>query len=606
MKKVFLIVFSLLLIVAAAVGIFAVTFNADSYRPFFQQKLQEALKKPVLIQKISLGWNGGIALEIDGLTILKDEKSQESLLRLEKASILVNAKPLLNRELQVSSIILESPEIDFTQTPSGQISAAVPSSGEPAGKSSEAVSAAAMTFLVDEILIRNGRIHYADPSSKSPVDISILDLDAAVRNISLTGPVDFDGKASLFSGEQNVAFQGKLQARGAGAIDIKDLLAGIQLEKMDTAKILKSLPSLQTVGLAQGLAGDAEVSVKKINILEGNVKELEGEAHLKGGRFKTAAMPMPFENAAVDMSFSLDHLALQALNGNFASGKLAASGLSQNLQSPQPQTQGEVSFTGLQVKDLAPPASEGTPYLEGIAAFNARGNALGARDIEIRQTLNGNARLTLKDGILRNMNILKEILDKLSMIPGVSKGLQSHLPQGYEKKLQERDTIFAPIDIPVTITQGNFFLEKGVVESQSFAVIASVKGDLAGNFRGEGHVVIEPELSQALIAGLNELRYITDSQGQLQIPFLFKGVNGKVSFELNINYVASKLASAKAQEVLSGFFQNKNADPNAQQGSSLYGQNNRAPYGQQGNQQTGGGLLGQLLSSAMQSQGSGE
>ena len=238
MKKVFLIVFIIFLVIAAAVGIFAATFNADSYRPFFQQKLQEALKKPVLIKKISLGWNGGIALEVDGLTIFKDEKSTEALLRLEKASVLVNAKPLLNRELQVSSVILESPEIDFIQTPAGQIKAAAPVSQAPSISSSDSVSAAAMTFLVDEILVRNGRIHYADLSSKSPVDILVNDLDGTVRNISLTGPVDFDGKASLFSGEQNVSFSGKLRARGAGAVDIDNLLARVNLNNMDTAKIL--------------------------------------------------------------------------------------------------------------------------------------------------------------------------------------------------------------------------------------------------------------------------------------------------------------------------------------------------------------------------------
>ncbi len=630
MKKVFLIVFAGLFLIIAAAGIFVLTFNADSYRPFFQQKLQEALKKPVTIKKITLGWNGGIALEVDGLTIFKDDKSPDALVRLKKASVLVNAKPLLRREIQVSSIILESPEIDFVNTPkpgtpagfsSGQstiVSTDVDFGTASSSSSLEAApaAAAAMSFLVDEIKIHNGQIHYADPLAKSPVDISIRDLDAVIRNISLTSPLDFDGKASLFSDRQNIALEGKIRLTGAGALNIENLIARIQLEDMDTAKILKSLPALQSVGLAQGLKGNLETSFKKISIVDGVVRELEGEVHLTDARVKTGDMPLPFENGALDADFNLDRITLQRFTGNIGSGKLAVSGLTQNLKSPQPQTQAEISLTGLSLTEINPPASQTEPYMEGIASVNVRGTAVGVKDYEIKQTLSGSGQINLQNPVLRNMNVLREIFNKLSMIPGVSKGLEGRLPQNFNEKLQARDTLFMPVEIPVTITQGIYVFNRAVIQSESFAVIASGKGDLLGNLQGEASLLIEPQLSQAMMAGVNELQYLADSKGQLTVPLIIQGVQGKFSVIPNVSYVVSKLAASKTQEVLSDFLAKRNgtvqpgqtAGQTAGQTSpfgALLGQNTQqGSYGQQTNQQQSGGtqgLLGQLLTAALES-----
>ena len=603
MKKVFWITFILILLIAAAVGVFALTFNADSYRPFFQQKLQEAVKKPVRIKKISLGWNGGIALDVDGLTIFKDEKSPDALVRFEKASVLVNAKPLLQREIQISSIILVRPEIDFVKTPRREVPTAAAPAGTvtSSGNNSGAASVAAMSFLVDEIKIRNGRIHYADPLARSPVDISIRDLDAAIHNISLTGPLDFDGKASIFSDRQNTSIEGKIILRGPGALDIENLLMRVQLEAMDPAKILKSLPALQTVGLAQGLAGDAEGSLKRIRIVDGAVQELEGEVHLAQARFKTADMPLPFENGTVDANFSLNHFALQKMTGNIGSGKFSASGLAQNLQGPQAQSQADLRLTGLWLTDLIPPVSQSEPYMEGIASFNLHAGAAGIKDYEIEQTLTGNAQINIQNGVLRNMNVLREIFDKLSMIPGVSKSLQSRLPQGYSEKLQQRDTLFLPIEIPVTISQGGYFFDRTVLQSESFAVLASGKGDMDGNLQGEASLIIEPQLSQAMMAGVNELQYLSDSKGQLQVPLILQAVRGKFSITPNVSYVLSKLAAAKTQQVLANLLKQKN-DTDQTAGTSQ--QTNPLGQNTQSQQGLGGGLLGQLLSSALESQSS--
>lgn len=621
MKKLVFIFLGLLILFVAALGVFLATFNADSYRPFIQQKLQEALKLPVEIGRISLGWNGGFALELEGVKVLQSENSKENLVSLRKASIQVNARPLLKRELQVSSIILENPEIDFVQGGQKPITVSNPDVSTAGGASSAGVEAAAagvISFFVNDVKIQGGRLRYLDASVQPAVEIAVSEIDGTVRNISLLSAMDFEGRAAVFSASQNVDFSGKLHVRSAQEFEIKNLKISADMRAMDTARILKSLPALQTAGLAQGLEGRLEAVFSLMKATGGKLSELEGSARGEVIRFKTAAMPLYFEKGSFESSFSLNHISIRQFQGWLGSSEVVLSGLAQNLQAPQPESQVDFSISRLSLAELAPPASQSAPSMEGEAAFNARVGALGKSDAEILATLGGQARLTLQNGVLRNMNVVREILNKLSMIPGVSKSLNSRLPENYQQKLNERDTFFLPVEIPVTVRDGAYFFDQALIQSELFAIRASGRGDVAGNLQGEASLVIEPQMSYAMIAGINELRTLADGQGQLQVPLILRSDRGQFSVTPNVSFIVSRLAAAKTQEVLANLLTKKNqtaTDPNAPQQSAptsplsgLLGQNSqqnsfggqtRQPQQQQG---LGGGLLGQLLSSALQGQ----
>lgn len=99
-KRALLIVGALGLIVIAGLGAFLATFDADRYRPLVVRQLESALGKPVRLERVSLGWRGGLALQLKGLAVSGVEWTAQA----EQVSATVRLLPLLRRQLQLSSL----------------------------------------------------------------------------------------------------------------------------------------------------------------------------------------------------------------------------------------------------------------------------------------------------------------------------------------------------------------------------------------------------------------------------------------------------------------------------------------------------------------------
>lgn len=615
MRNFFLILLVLLLLAAGAIAFFALTFNADRYRPLIQQKVQEALGRPVEMDRISLGWEEGLALEIKGLTIYQTLPSRVPFLRLDSAAVKISPAPLLRHELQVSSVIIDSPEIKLTRSPSGRILELSEPPSDTAETKSEAgqtpPASAALSFFVDLIKIKNGSVHFVDQSPANPVDIKIQDIDIMVRDISLTNPLSLDARAAVFSSGQNLSLDGKLKLMPKeNGVIVQDVTASIDLSHMEAAKLLKAIPALQQVGLAQGLAGQLEIKVNRLRTVQGNVVELDSEAHLVQGSIKTARMPLPLENYAADLSATRERVILQSFSGNLGRGRIQAAGKIEQLN-PLPQTQFQISLEGLDFTELAPPASSEAVYLAGKLSGELNGAAQGASAPLIQRTFSGKGVFDLQGLILMNMNVLREILKNLARVPAIGQSIENRLPEDYRQKLQAEDTLFAPVQIPVLIQQGSAFFDHVTVEAESFSVVASGRVGLAGGIQMSAVLTLDQELSAALIGGINELQYLTDAQGRLQIP-LIQPPGPKFTLIPDISYIASKLAVGKGREVIGNMIQNRTGLGQQQSGTSQQGYN--SGYGSQNAQSgttdyrkmKGSDLLGQFLQNAIQSQGTGE
>jgi uncharacterized protein involved in outer membrane biogenesis len=159
MKKFLLIAFILLVIVTAGLAIFILSFDLDHYRGQVISQIESALGKPADLEKISLGIRGGLALELKGLAVYKDAARTESLIRFKSASALVALRPLLNREISISSVYLEEPFIHVVRGKDGKIKGAETKTAEPKtpARTEESPSgspsdAALLPFLIEKIL----------------------------------------------------------------------------------------------------------------------------------------------------------------------------------------------------------------------------------------------------------------------------------------------------------------------------------------------------------------------------------------------------------------------------------------------------------------------
>ena len=159
MKKILIALGVVLTLLIVSLAVFIATFDADRYRPLVVSELQKALGRPVKLERLSLSWQGGFALQANGFALFEDAQASEPLIQVESASASVRLMPLLRKELQVASIVLSRPRIHVSRNAQGQVNllglvaatapAAAPSQTTPSG-------AAPISFQVGSLMIEEG------------------------------------------------------------------------------------------------------------------------------------------------------------------------------------------------------------------------------------------------------------------------------------------------------------------------------------------------------------------------------------------------------------------------------------------------------------------
>lgn len=279
MKKALLVVVILAVVAAAGLAVVIATFDADRYRPLLIRQLEQALKRPVQLQRLSLGWRQGLAIRLQGLVIPDEPAAAEPLLAVESADALVKLLPLLRKDVQVTAVILTKPRVHVARDAQGRVNllglaavaapagAAAPQAGQP------------VTVAVQTLRLQDGSVHWSDASTRPATELWLKALQVHVRHIVPGEPMDVDAAAALNSATQNLTFSGRVTLPGPGTagsveemrLDLKGLplqslmaAAGPeepQLRGVLTLGLQGRVPSLAPETLRNMIAGTGRVTL---------------------------------------------------------------------------------------------------------------------------------------------------------------------------------------------------------------------------------------------------------------------------------------------------------------------------------------------------------
>lgn len=445
MKKFLLTLGFVLLFVITGFAIFIATFDANRYRPLLVERLQQALKKPVTLDHISLGWHDGIALQLRGLVIKEEaHPTGEPLIQVEFASALVRLLPLLHKEIQIASLQLSQPKIHVVRDTQGKINLfGLAAAASPAAASSKPVPVGGtpVAFQIASLRIDNGTVHWDDAMTQPAMSIWIKSLTVAVNNIALGQPMDVDLKAAVAADTQNLHFNGRVTP-----------------------------PSTAHEG-----------SIERV-ILD------------------------------------LEHVPLE---------------------------------------QLLPPVGAGEPQLRGVLTTKVQGSLPTLEPNQLLQTLSGHGDIMLDQPVLSNLNILRAVFERFSMIPGLVETLESRLPPAYQAKFAAKDTIFSPIHLSAKVESSALQFENLDVRSDVLKLTGTGRVGLEGTTLIRCTVQIEPVLSAAIVKSVRELEALANTSGELEIPVVIQGQAPRLAVTPDLNYVASKVIAKKAVNLLEGLLDRK-------------------------------------------------
>ena len=596
MKKILLVIVILIVLVAGAAAAFITTFDVNRYRPMITEKASEALGAPVELGRISLAWQNGIALRIRDLLVYTNDTPRTASAKLKEASVQVKLGPLLHKEIQVSSIVLLEPQVILVKSADGKIG--LKGSNPPAPKPTTPISGAGKnaTAVVPPVSIklfqvRSGAVRFQDPTANPPMDLTLKNIDVDVRDFSLTEVFSFVLRASLFSSKQNLQAEGKvslphLPAGQAGAGKggfVKDIVFKTDLSSLNLAETERAFPAAESAGLEE-LRGVLETKVERFEMT--GAGPMDAQLTLENGRVKVKSSKSALDNILLKAKLAGENLKIDTLSADFAGGKLKANGVVKQFRTQ--------AFSGLtwSSKDLAidqmMPESGNGPKLSGRLSLDLEGQAAGKTWPEIAPTLSGQGQLTLKDGVLLNYNLLRTVVEKISMVPGAEEVLRNNLPNIYKAKMNEPSTLLQPIQVPFTVQNGQVYFNRLDLVTDFIIVQGAGQVGLDKSLSMRSTVRIHQQLSQAIVALVPQVQLILNAQGEIEMPVTIQGRLPQVSVTPDSDYIAQKLLSSEmVQKTIQGFVQ----DP--EQGVKQFRNllDKPAAAGESGVQNTVSGLL---------------
>lgn len=204
----------LVLICAAAAAFFLIDVN--QFRPIIQSQMETALARKVTLGDMGLSLSP-LAIRVDQVTISDDPAfSAKPFLTARQIAVRVELMPLLKKEVNVNSVLIEEPTVELIKNAKGKWNFA------SIGQSS--TTSSSQPFSLAQLDLNNGRIGLTNLQDRKPraqydhIDIALRDFAPGkpfTLNLTVHLPENLDATAALNA----------LYNKDAGKLDISQLTA---------------------------------------------------------------------------------------------------------------------------------------------------------------------------------------------------------------------------------------------------------------------------------------------------------------------------------------------------------------------------------------------
>ncbi|HNV85681.1 MAG TPA: AsmA family protein [Candidatus Omnitrophota bacterium] len=557
MKKILIAIGLIFFLILAAIAIFIVTFDADRYKSFFERKLTETLGGPVTIGGVKLAFRDGLAMEVSRIRVGGTGVSDSGpAVRLEQASFMVRFAPLLRRSLEIGAVKIVKPELCLTRYRDGSFG--IDGLKFPEGKTGAASPQpgfSALSLLIDALRIEDGNILVRDESREWFAEIPVQNLNVELENLSVFQPVRFRVRAKVFGTRRNVDCAGRFRIPAFGRpFALEDIKLEIDFDGTDPAELFRNIPSLSGTGLREGLGGLLTVQAEDLEFPVEAFSKLKGQVGFRNGKVSFSGLESPIDHIDLDAVIRDNEVRIEKFSSTFSEGNISISG---KISHPEtlPATAMNISAAGVKLDPFFRPSAPKGAGFRGRLSVSFQGTAEGFAWPRIAQTLSGEGRLGLEDGVILNFNILREVFYKLSFLPGLVETLLGRLSPSDKMKIQVEDTVLKPVDFPVTVKDGSISTDRLRLATDTLEMTGSADLSFDGMLVCQSMLRIYPGFSKALAQSVNELEYFLLADGWLGFPVKIQGKINHPSFIPDVNYIGMRLAVNKTQEVLGGLLE---------------------------------------------------
>jgi len=199
-------------------------------------------------------------------------------------------------------------------------------------------------------------------------------------------------------------------------------------------------------------------------------------------------------------------------------------------------------------------------HLRGTSNFNLTVSGKGKEWADIQPTVSGDGFAELFNGAIVDVNLMSEIINNITKNSGLTNLVSQRVQDKYPKVFKSRDTEFKDLRSTFVIDNGKLLIRNLDLNSDQYGL----RGTGALDFNRGLSMDVSLTLSSALTADITKdfkpASYLTNSKGQIQVPFTVEGVLPNVNARPDqkfVNDVAQKALMGEGKSLLDNLLKKK-------------------------------------------------
>jgi uncharacterized protein involved in outer membrane biogenesis len=265
---------------------------------------------------------------------------------------------------------------------------------------------------------------------------------------------------------------------------------------------------------------------------------------------------VPYQNLALAALYVGNRLTIKSLRLNAFDGTVGASGVA-NLSSDR-NFNLRLSAANLNVqKALTAQKSKATDILRGFLNANLQVAGAGGSFDQIKPTLHGNGGANLKNGKLVGVNVVAQALQKVDNIPAIGVLVPANVVARHPELFRSNDTDIQNASLTFVLQGPRLTTHDLNLAAADYSVLGDGWFDMDKNVNLTARILLSKAFSSELISAKHNVAYLTDPQGQVEIPLRIVGHLPKPAVIPDVSVLAQRAAAHAVQREVSKFLGKK-------------------------------------------------
>lgn len=547
-------------LLVVGIGIFLKTLDLNRYRAQIIEAAEGSLSRRVDFKDIDirLSLSKGVSLSLLDFVIGEDpDFGAGNFLSARGLELGVSLYDFLFKgEIRVLDVSLQSLELSVIKHKDGRLNIQTlaqksAAGGQPSGTGAAPIPAAAAlpAVIINQVSCKDASVAYADHSYPGGLSIRLEKINFEATDISLGDEFHFRLQAAYLHDAPNIHIEGNARLHlPEQSFELTNTDCTIALSTFSLEKLRESIPSLGSVSLPQKVQGTARAEIVQFKGSGAGLFYLNALLQLQQGMIQLAQLPQPIDDLDIQVAFNEERINIRKAGFRIGEGTVEVTGdVDGYLKNPS--LTASVRVNGLQIADVLD-QSGAEVKLRGLLSSQSELKAQGVSPGKLLDSLSATMTVSLTDGKVSDLNILKAVLDKVTIVPNLAGLLESGLPEEWKEKIRKKDTVLTAVSAQAHTSGRSAVIDTLRLEADSFIFEGSGQLRFDRSYELDGKFIIPEEFSGSMVKAVNEMDFLRDEQKRIGFPLLISGRGQSVSFTPDVRAIGVSVIEQKGRQEL--------------------------------------------------------